>query len=276
MSVISMAINNLHNVIPEEILEETFKIPYRQDYYSPFSIDDKIRENVIIRRVLPDLNLTYGTTLKIPLARCTVVRHGINDAYYSNYNDYVVTVPPDVTNNRKIVTVLGVSVTDVILYDGNYSGYYWNSGSSILTSAQNMANANSNNTSMLHNAKCEMISPNSFICRYQGYLPPHGFVTFVVEHDENLSDIGITSYDYIISLVELATKAYIYNFLKIKMDKTKLDSGSDLGAFAEFVDSYADANQMYIELREEAWKRSFMNDREGYYDHIRTIIGNVF
>lgn len=276
MSVISMAINNLHNVIPNEILEETFITPYRNNYYKPMSMDAKIHENVIVRRVLPDLNLTYGLTIKIPISKCHVSRHDVTDTYYSNYSDFIISVPPDVTNNRKIVTVLGIAITDTILYDGSYTGFYWNNGSSILTATQNLANANSTTSTMLYNAKCEMISPNSFICRYQGYLPLHAVVTLLIEHDDNLSDIKTTSYNYIIQLIELACKAYIYNFLKIKIDRAKLDSGSDLGAFAEIVDSYADANQMYLELREEALKRSFMNDREGYYDHIRAIIGNVW
>lgn len=267
MSIMSMCLAEVHNEIPEELLTEAFVVPYRTNYFTPVSVDAMIMEKVINKRVMPDLNVTYAVTYKFPLNQCVVKRVGPAE--------YIIEVPPKVTNNRKIVTVLGISATNPYFYPSNHSEVtHVSSPSPIMSAAQKMANANSGST-LDYNARVQMISPNAFRAHYQGYLGAHHSVELLLEHDANLSNVPINSVDHFKTLVVSAVKSYIYTNLKIKVDRAKLDGGSDLGAFSEFLDSYADANDLYKETLRIAGKISFMNDREGFHDYMRNIFSNT-
>lgn len=268
MSVMSMCLAAVHNEIPQEIIDEAFVIPFRTNYFTPVSADAMIMEKVVQARVLPELNITYAVTYKVPIHMCKVTQTGIAE--------YVVEVPPKTTANRKIVTVLGISAAAMgtVPYGHNQTIHY-GSGSAILDAGTKLANA-TGGAALDYNARVQMISPNAFRVQYQGYLNPSYSVELVLEHDSTLSNIPITSVLHFQELVLEATKAYIYNKLKIKIDRAKLDGGSELGAFQEIVDSYADANEKYKELRERSTKISWFNDREGLWDFMRNIIGNNF
>ena len=268
MSMLSLCLNEANNVIPEELIRECMIASrrYTNNYY-PTSTDSFLIDEVFQKRLLPDLNVEYANKLVVPLSKCIVER--------SNEIDYIVTVPASATNGRKIVTVLGIDTTNIY---SNTGALYVNSpgmmGSAILSAGQKLANANQSIPAN-YEIKCFMISPNSFVVKGLGYLNNSCAVELVIENDDQLNNIPITTASYIKKLFVLATKAYIYKTLKIRVNQAKLDGGAELGAFSEWLDSYSDANELYLEELQYAYRYGILSDQQSKYDWMRTTMSNL-
>lgn len=265
MSMLSLALNEVSFSIPTEILEAVFMEPYRKNYYVPTNLDSRIVEEVISKRVMPDLNVEYAVKLNIEMAKCQIEM--------INPQEYIVTVPPSETNGRKIITVLGL----------NYVNMYASAGSTVapgniqgglLIAAQKMANG-TGGVSLDYDVKVDLISGNSFRVRRSGYLSSNMTVEVIIENDPQLNNIPLTAADYVKKLVVLATKAYIYNKMKIRVNQAMLSGGSELGAFGEFIDSYADANELYLEELKSASRIQWQASEEMKYDYMQMLFSNL-
>lgn len=269
MSMLSLSINNIYNEIPDEIIEEAFVIPFRKNRFAPVSADAMIIQEVINKRVMPDLNIEYATKLNVPMRDCKVEM--------VTPTDWIVTVPDEVTNNRKIITVLGVNLLDLYAETGGIGtgglSMPTSSGGAILTGAQKMANATSG-LPLNYEVKVDMISGNSFRIRRTSYITTNCYIELIIENDPQLNNIPITAADYIKKLVLLATKAYIYRKLKIRIGQAKLDGGAELGEFMQFIDSYADANELYLEELKYASRIQWLGNEEMKYDFMQMLVPN--
>jgi len=72
----------------------------------------------------------------------------------------------------------------------------------------------------------------------------------VLENDEEFNNLSPRAMPFISELCTLAAKAYIYNELSIKLANAVIVNGIDTGKYAEIVNSYSDADQMYTEQRD--------------------------
>jgi len=266
MSMLSLCLNSIKNEIPESLISEfTIASRYGRNPWSAVDEDAVLIAEVFERRLMPDLNVEYARTLEIPLQECMVEK--------VSEMDYVVTVPPKATGGYKILTVLGINTAN-IYPNGIYADTATVAGSSILAAAQKLANSNQS-VSLNYNARCEMISPNAFRIRRMSYLPPGTYAEVLIEHDSNLNSLNMTAAAYFKKLAVLATKAAIYNKLKIRVNQAKLDGGSELGAFSEFLDSYADANELYLEELKKASKIGWLSDLKLKYDLYSSVSSNL-
>lgn len=261
MSVLSLCLNEIHNVIPIEILEEAFRAPFKCEWYAPSSIDSRIITEVFEKRVLPDLNIRYANIVRVPINQCKVTSAG--------YGEYVITIPPEALNHRKIVSVLGINYQTGMTYGGSVN---MGGGGSILSAAMDMANANGGIPSN-HNVLVEMIGLNSIRVRQSMSLVGGARVEVVVENDPNLNNIPISSAPFFQELSVLACKAYIYRKLRIKIGRAKLDAGSELGVFGDEIERYADAEELYNEKRKLIARKGWLGDQEMKYDFVKLITG---
>lgn len=263
MSVLSLCLNEIHNVIPIEILEEAFRAPFKCEWYAPSSIDSRIITEVFEKRVLPDLNLRYANIVRVPVSQCKVSDGG--------YGEYVITIPPEALNHRKIVSVLGINYQMGMSYGGSVSS---GGNGSLLSSAVDMANA-SGGIQSNHNVLVEMIGLNSVRVRQSMALVGGARIEVVVENDPNLNNIPIHSTPFFQELSVLACKSYIYTKLRIKIGRAKLDAGSELGVFGDEIEKYADAEELYNEKRKLIARMGWLGDQEMKYDFLKMITGRV-
>lgn len=266
MSMLSLCINEVYQQIPEEILSFVFMEMDKRNYYVPVNLDARIIEEVINKRIMPDLNVEYAVRINVPLNQCDIER--------ITAQDWIVTVPPELTNGRKIITVLGVNFIDMYATSPGGFGIPTSSAGALLVGAQKMANA-TGGIAANYEVKCEMISGNAFRIRRTGFVSSNCAVELIIENDPQLNNIPITAADYIKKLVVLATKAYIYRKSKIRIGQAKLDGGSELGAFMEFIDSYADANELYLEELKSASRIQWLGSEEMKYDFMQMIMTNL-
>lgn len=270
MNAIQHGLAAIRKAIPIEILEDCFLL--REDFNRalPVSLESRIRQEVILNWVLPDLKIHYGVSTKIPLhlAKLTITGDpstGYQGVYEFNKKDL---------NGRGIVSALSVT------FGTRYSALpypsmsTYNRGSSgIIASATNHLANSIDNANVTTISRVTLINETAIMIRHNVAPYPYGFAEVILEMDDSLSNIRPVSIPHFNKLIVLACKAYIYNRMSIKLDRGKLHAGQELGEYKNQIDNYRDALEQYEELlSEKTTKILMMNDEETMTDYIRSML----
>lgn len=266
MTPITYALNHVRKVIPRQILDKTFLSNWQYNNTFPISLDQRIREDVINNRVMVDCNLLGGTEIWVRLNG--LVREN-PDAW-----TWIYRIPKSLTQGRSIVAALSVSfgegavvgATNLIPVRGN----------SLQDAAAGLLNS-SNPIPMIATAKTHLIGDNVVLISDNMALPTNIFLRCWIENDSEMTNLNPRSYRAFAKLTELAVKSFIYNEMVIKMDMGEIFGGVQLGRFKEIVDSYSDAEEMYMTHLNEVMGRVFeLNDAEGQRRHIQLMVGGLW
>lgn len=245
MNAMQYILNRINATIPAPILEEAFE---PKKYYQ--SIDERIKEEVLFSRVLPDCNLFAGKVSRIVLQSNWREQTNIPPMVgIITTGDYTVyRIPPKYRDNKKIVSVTSLEYPPQY-YSGNmitYNGYNMTG-----STAGDLACMAINSTS----GAGSMYSPTPIL--KEGnlvyiYPPQSAHIDWILvcrlAYDDEFSNINDSAVYPLVKLTECATKAYIFNKLALKIDAMRMEGGYDFGRFKEIVDSYQDQNERYDEL----------------------------
>lgn len=269
MNPILYALNHLRHTIPHDILHLAFSPrsavnpTVRWGSTNDFtSLDHQIRDRIIEGRVNMDCDLVGGTQVAIDL-------RGI--AYEQvDGRSRVFRIPYDLSAGRRIVAV---QTLNYLNFHGTPS-YNHGQGSQQLQAAMDMYHAVAN-MPIVSTANCQLIGDNVVLVQDNvRHLSDQLGMTCLVENDSEMSNLNPGAYMHYAKLVELATKAYIYTQLSIRIDEGVLHSGMNLGRIRDFVDGYSDANEMYQEYYMSTWRRvSFTSDRVRMHSFVRSMLG---
>lgn len=272
MNAIQYALNNLRHHIPEPVLQLAFaprNIVQPSVRWQPnnefFSLDHAIREKVIDGRVNVDCNLVGGMQIAIDL-------RGVPFEQF-DMSTRVFRIPYEKSGGLRIVSV---QTLNYLTYHGvpGYGGSGGGAHSQMLDAAKDLYNAIST-MPIVSTANCQIIGDNVVMVR-DGitHLSDQLGMTCIVENDSQMANLNPGIFPLYGRMVELATKAYIYNHCIIPMDQGVLHGGMSLGRISDMVDNYSDSNEMYRELFETQWKKAaFTNDRPRMHAFVRSMIG---
>jgi len=255
MDVITNAINSIIYEIPEEILEDAFK-GKRQRYGRRLqSIESTIREQVIEKRIKPDLENLGGLSIVLPL----------DGVHYDKLSDYsrIYTIPKSLTQGRSISQVMRVSLNVTSNYAERIPGQsnsaitvspYARSIQSVIASHQPIPN--------ITNAEVELLGDNVVKINDYANFSVDICLECLLSFTPELTEIKRPYYVDFARLATLACKAFIYKNLRLRLDKTRLEGGRDFGEYKAIVEEMSDANQMYNDLLDEKWgKILILNDQ---------------
>lgn len=252
--------------IPIDVLNKAMNIGLPKHVIDNTSLDEKIISKVIRGKVLLDLNISNGIDMVVFL-------DGIEPIYDSEYNAIYI-VPKERTNGREMLNTFGIGT---VLQRG-----YANSLDSLPTQPVTMHGRDSTCTRSNYmtrqgarvynsykaefrdfNPNTELIGPNTFrvtgAAYYTGQLLG---VKCTIENDDNLNNLHTKAYRKFADLCIMATKAFVYRELIIRIGSGELEGGQDLGAFASVVERYDSAIEDYNTYIEEKWgKTAWSNDR---------------
>jgi hypothetical protein len=263
MNPISKAMDEIRFSIPAQILNQVFITNEMLNCGAAISIETRIREQVLDKRVLVDMDIMGGTETYISMdapVRCEYI-----DPYTVIYY-----IPEECTQNRPIVQVYS-------LHFGLMG--YQNAGAALsytespLGSEMRKVLDSAMRTPPALTSYINLIAHNVIMVRYV-YLPyPNAFLRCRLGNDEALSFIRMESMPLFAELCTTAVKAYIYNNMVITMDEAYLSGGQNLGAFRDKIMEYSEADQAYRDLLKRWQKQmSCFNDAESRRRHIRTIL----
>lgn len=262
MNTVQMAINRVTRVIPKRILEDTFLPPIGYRRMRPKSVEQYIREEVILKRVLPDCNLENGVYTKIPLSAAILQQQDVNGSVYY--------FPKSATGGRSIITALDLEygIGQTSYYNTTTCGV---SPINLATQALNNATAGAQITS---NTRVDLIGENTILVVDSAFSAGAYSLVCILDNDEELSTIRPKSIPIFIQLIVLATKSYIYNKMNLEVNTAQLQGGVELGRYREIIDSYADSEELYNQmLDEKIGKMFYMNDGDNMTKHIRLMLG---
>lgn len=266
MNIIQYAINNLKSHIPKEVMEYAFgkdssflpRMRWGDDKRSR-SIDSIVRSEVIEGRVNIDCNLVGGTEHEVHLNRTPHDR--------VDHKRTVYRIPYDMTMGRRIIGVQNVAYVDH--YYTQFRG-----GNELAGATIDLYNA-STSMPIVDTAQIDVIGDNIIMVTDEGYVVDrHYILQCTLENDSALSNFPKGAYKHYAKLVELATKAHIYNKTIVHLDQGALHYGQSLGQIKDIIDDYRDANEQYREYFDSHWgKVAFFSDRKRVNKFIRSQIG---
>jgi len=280
MNPITYAVDRIINSgIPKPILNLMFLSRYARDYYTLDTLQSKIREEVIDKRVMVDCNLVHGTDMTIPLVKC--------EKLTGNYYSAVFRVPKELTQGKRIVSVIDLTAASgtVITADASMtatsSGMYTATMANYSTMGAVMGAARQMQRSVMPiqvvaNALVYLVGDNTVLIKDSVIIPSTQMLRVVVENDENMNHIQPAYYPTFYDLVLTAVKAYIYNNLVVEQDNVFIMSGGEMNKFKEIVDSYSDMEELYTEKLEAWYKSALLNDPESFKQHYQMSTGGLY
>lgn len=266
MNCLIYSINEIQNTIPYEILNAGFTIDEVPETVNLTSLGDKILRKVIKKRVLLDANIVGGIETIIPL-------NSVAPSYTENYYT-VYQIPPELTMNKEIISVLNITRTPSggLLYGGIGVSTVFGQNQAV-TNVANRIGDSVSSSGILSNAHLELVGYNTVLV-YAHFRVLSSFgLRVILENDSNLNNIQPRSYKAFSLLCILATKAYLYNKLIVPINSGYLASGQDLGVFKSILESYSDAEEQYrTYLEEKMGSILFMNDTTRYNRMLASMI----
>ena len=261
MSAITKAIFDIKQTIPIEVLNLAF-LPRDNNFnVAPLSLDEYIKDKVIMKRVMQDANIVGGRTALVPLNTVAPI--------YSDPFTCVYRVPKSLTQGCDIVSALSVNYYPYsIVGSGLGTSYFpaglFNNTSLVTAGAQRIADSYSD-VPPISVACVDLIGPNTVVVRDFYRTTYAFFLRCILANEENLNNINPRSWIKFSKLCILAVKSYIYNTMVIELDRAYLMGGQELGAVKEIIERYSDAEEQYIEYLETKWQKvAFINDQFAY------------
>ena len=242
MNAIEHSLRRVFHTIPPEILDVTFKPRQRG-----MTIDACIHEDVIMDRVLPDINVSRGKACKIVLNPDWIENVQVTDQFLfaTTSSNSVYRIPPEARENSRIIEVISVNLPRANFIASTSYPFTNNTGSnsvmdyaSAALDVQTMTTAASLPTPILISGNQVELMPASIT----SLATIHWILDCRIAYDDELTNLNKSAYGPLADLIECAVKAYIYNSLVLKVDKAQLEAGMEFGRFREIIDSYSENN----------------------------------
>ena len=261
---ITAALNELRFTIPLPILKKVFIQRTARWRTKHESINERIMEEVIRPRVFQDTNIAYGQTVFIDLSLCP------SEAVQQYATVY--RIPKELTQGRAILSALQVSYG--IPGIGTVAGGWSNYSTSAISSGANALARSHEQMPITSTANVQLIAENTILVRDSLRMGGVLYLRCVLEQDERMSHLHYKNIPVLKQLVTYAVKSYIYNTYLIEMDMAELAGGQELGRFADIVESYSDAEELYQEtLRERYARAAVSTDHVTMQRYIKSMVG---
>lgn len=248
ISAIEAILKTIYATIPREILNLAFQPSMWQ-----VTLDQRIKDAVIIGRVHTDCNIYAGQVARIPLDSSYLedTRQSSLDMSGSLVSGHAVyRIPASARQYRDITGVITLS------FPYEYTAY-----SDSPYGLQGVGNTMAGFAKVALSSRThsnQAVTPVPLLQKGNMIVinPPHVYVNNWVlvcrlGHDDEFTNIGNSSIRPLARLTLEATKAYIYRELIVKIDAAYLSGGQELGVVKSIVESYADANEKYEEALKE-------------------------
>lgn len=259
MDAFTFAIRHVLNQdIPDRILMDAFIPKNDRLRRVSRSIEQAIREEVIEKKVMPDIASIGGVMVDVNLA-------GLRWDMRPNY-ERIYKIPYALTFNREIVQVLKTTLNVTSNFAERQPGLTQNtnfvapierSGQRVINSWRPVPN--------IANAQVEVLNDNVLKIRDFQNFTSDTTLTCLVAYSSDFSELSRPYYQDFCELVLAATKVVIFRKLDLEIEQFKLDGGRELGRYRERVDEYRDAFEVYKTLLNEKWSKILilMDDQRG-------------
>lgn len=240
------------------------------DANDQYSIEQGIREKVIVGMIAPLLNVAGGTTEIIDLSNAHI-RNVDGGIIYVNVPDYL-------TGGRTITSVLEVypgNINRAISNGYNFANYDpCNSGGQVGNAMNRlMVGLDNGNVQRVFTNITMTGNKNSFLIRDAGSAMFNMIAKVILAYDEHFSVIPPKMFDKFAELVELGVKAYIYKTCRRGVQEAVSRFGVSVDAVTDDVAEYRDAAREFKTFFEESMKKHLSYaDPKGVTDTVKMLL----
>lgn len=235
---------------------------------SEFSVEQGIREKVILKMVAPLLQVAGGTTEIIDLSSALIqnLEGGIIH----------VNVPDFLTGGRRILEVIEVypgNMNRAIAAGSNFTGFAA-CGTSQTTNAMSRVISGLSNSNVTRTfTSFTLVGNNSFLIHGAGSAMFNMLAKVILSYDDNFSVIPPKMYPKFAELVTLGVKAYIYKKCRRGMQEAVSRFGVTVDDLQDDIQEYRDAAQQFNELYNDQMKKHLAYaDPKGKADQIKMMV----
>lgn len=232
--MVNYGVQRILREIPVEILYRAFGENNHYREFNQYSLEERIRQEVLQKIVLPDCNIVGGEQRIIDIT-------GLPWDYLPN--GIRAQIPLSLTGGRNISSVLAIEQTYRNMEPYGLPGEPAPTGHS----------------------EVYLVGPNTIFTPLQMSVGA-AFLRCVVENDANMSNISQRASYVFGDLCVLAAKASIHTRLSINTTISAMTGGQVDGRLRGIIDGYADAQQLYGELLTKRWKKiSLIQDKNFHH-----------
>lgn len=230
-----------------------------------FSIEQGIREKVILKMVAPLLNVAGGTTEIIDLS----------SAHIENIQGGIihVNVPDFLTGGRRILQVVEVYPGNINRAVANGNAFVGAAGcgqSMMNNSMQRLMNGLNDGNVQRSFTSFTMTGNNSFLIRDAGSAMFNMIAKVVLSYDDHFTVIPPRMYDVFAEFVELGVKTYIYKRCRRGMQEAVSRFGVSVDDVQDDIQGYSDAAEQFKTFYEDKIKKRLQYaDPKGKADQIK-------
>ena len=263
---------------PTDISDYMLKLAFEnpnggyQDIWGPvnteFSVEQGIREKVILKMVAPLLNVAGGTTEIIDLtsARIENLQGGI----------IAVNVPDFMTGGRRILSVLEVypgNINRAIANGYNFSNYATCGSGQMGNSLNRLINGLDDGNVQRTFTNITMTGNNSFIIRDAGSALFNMIAKVVLSFDDHFTSLHPKSHDKFAEWVELGVKAYIYKHCRRGQQEAVARFGVTVDELQDEIQNYADSGKEFRDMYYSEMKKLLAySDPKGKADTLKFLV----
>lgn len=249
------AVRHIIENIDRRTLELAFKEKDRR-LNQVISLESKIKSQVLMSKVLPDISPYSGIERRLPIADARVT---LLDSNVDLIKEYVIEYTPEYLNGKEIVNVSDVTTR------GFYSGGPTSGGSnpsSLLRAAEPMLNDYKSLAESI--TRIELLGDNIVIVSIQGIMTHIGsaYLTCNLGTGENFEHILPRQRMAFSKLCRIAAENLIYTKLYTALDEGYIEGGHNISRIKDVVDKFSDAGERYYDELEKWEKLEKFNNYE--------------
>ena len=245
--------------IPRELLEATFRPSVKMK-----SLDQCMIDEVVTTYVRDNINIAGGKLVKIPLTmdNATLLDPPALSVLGLNSTWAVYKIHPQIRENKPLSAAIALRIP----YQYTAGTYPGGPGLGVghgLTLPDVACQALNSQTFAQQTTTPTPILLTGDLVRLDPPMMTHldWLLLARINYDENFTNMDVNLIPIFADLCILAIKQYIYMNNMFAVDRTYLSGGQELGVYKQFVESYADASQQFID-RLKVFNRVVINEPE--------------
>lgn len=243
-NAINYLINKIKLEIPNEVLNIAFTDDTVEPLYNNYSIDERILQMYLIPHLLTDLNLASQNTFTARLLDLELLEQGVDYRIYK--------IPLTLTNNNIVVSVSYITTG----YGATHSA-----ANNLQRDIQVGMDSNTR-ADVYTNSNISLIGENTFLLRNVAYTVGNEAIKITATNDAMLNNIQPKTYFSLKGLAVQGCKAFIYNTLRVKVDKGYIFNGYNLETINSIISEYSSAQEEYDRIYEEETKAILYMDND--------------
>lgn len=255
MSAMRYIVNKIMQDINPRLLDQALRKNDQWSLYDNKNLESLIEDKVLRRYVIPDLDVTTGEYVVIPL-------HDL--PYRTVDNVQVFDIPLSRTQGRHI-NVIHALETDYADLGGGHDP---------------MTNRAANAAVGIHStgtARAKLVpgAPNVVVV-YEYTLGTNIFLRCELDNDENFNNMSSRIWGDLAELSILAAKHIIYTQLYTSAADSDASGGAPSENTISMIESYSDAKELYNEQLKMIPKKMMMTDKPRHNRIIKYSLGGLF